>query len=450
MSLPPRIVIAAPSSGSGKTTVTIGLIAALRARGSRVAPFKVGPDYIDPSYHGLAAGRPGRNLDPFLSGPERIVPLCLHGSAGADVAVIEGVMGLFDGRRGTDEASTAHVATLLGAPVILVVDARSMSRSVAALVHGFSTFDPRVRVAGVILNMVGSDSHEQMLRESLAPQGIPVVGVLRRHAELVTPSRHLGLIPVAERSEAALATVAAAQHLVARSVDLDAVLELARSAAPVEAEPWDPYAEVAGFDGRCLPLGRPTVAVAGGAAFSFVYPETTELLTAAGCDVVTFDPLVDEALPDGITGIYLGGGFPEEHAGALSANAVLRRGVRDFAGAIYAECAGLLYLARTLDGAPMCGRVGADAAMTDRLTLGYRTAVDEDGGSVRAHEFHRTQVLPEHGSRPAWTVDGPARREGWRDGDDLVASYLHVHWTGHPERAQAFADRAAAWTVTAA
>ena len=158
--LVPRVVIAAPSSGSGKTTVAVGLIAALRARGSVVAPFKVGPDYIDPSYHGLAAGRVGRNLDAFLCGEQRVAPLFAHGSAGADIAVVEGVMGLFDGRRGTDEASTAHVAGLLGAPVILVVDARSMSRSVAALVHGFATYDPRVRVAGVILNMVGSDTHE--------------------------------------------------------------------------------------------------------------------------------------------------------------------------------------------------------------------------------------------------------------------------------------------------
>ncbi|MDX6206392.1 MAG: cobyrinic acid a,c-diamide synthase [Frankiales bacterium] len=432
MTLPPRVVIAAPSSGSGKTTVAMGLMAALRARGDVVAPFKVGPDYIDPSYHGLAAGRVGRNLDPFLSGADRIAGLFAHGSAGADLAVVEGVMGLFDGRGGTDEASTAHVATLLGAPVVLVVDARSMSRSVAALVHGFASYDPRVRVAGVILNMVGSDSHERMLREALAPQGIPVLGVIRRHADLSTPSRHLGLVPVAERAEAALATVAAAQHIVARSVDLDAVVELAGTAEVRQAEAWRPGLE---------PVGRPVIALAGGPAFSFVYAETTELLESAGCHVVTFDPLVDERLPEGATGLYLGGGFPEEHAGALSANEPLRDAVRVFAGVVYAECAGLLYLARTLDGQPMCGRIPADGAMTAKLTLGYRTAVD-DGGSVRAHEFHRTTTVPDHGDQPAWTVDGPARREGWREAR-LHASYLHVHWTGHPERAQRFAQRAA-------
>ncbi|BEP15710.1 cobyrinate a,c-diamide synthase [Acidothermaceae bacterium B102] len=431
--LVPRVIIAAPSSGSGKTTVAVGLIAALRARGSRVAPFKVGPDYIDPSYHGLAAGRPGRNLDAFLCGAERVAPLFAHGSAGADIAVVEGVMGLFDGRRGTDEASTAHVAALLGAPVILVVDARSMSRSVAALVHGFATYDPRVRVAGVILNMVGSDTHEQMLRTSLEPQGIPVLGVIRRHDDLTTPSRHLGLVPAAERAEAALATVAAAQHIVARSVDLDAVVALAGTAAPMNEPAWEPAAEV-------TPLGSPVVALAGGPAFSFVYAETSELLEAAGCEVATFDPLVDEALPDGASGLYLGGGFPEEHVAGLSANTALLSAVRDFGGVVYAECAGALYLARTLDGKAMCGRLATDGAMTPRLTLGYREALDEAGATVRAHEFHRTMLLPDHGERPAWRLD--SRDEGWRT-DDLVASYLHVHWAGHPELAQWFAGRAA-------
>jgi cobyrinic acid a,c-diamide synthase len=431
--LVPRVVIAAPSSGSGKTTVAVGLIAALRARGDVVAPFKVGPDYIDPSYHGLAAGRVGRNLDAFLCGADRIAPLFAHGSAGADIAVVEGVMGLFDGRRGTDEASTAHVAALLGAPVILVVDARSMSRSVAALVHGFTTYDPRVRVAGVVLNMVGSDTHEAMLRTSLEPQGISVLGVIRRHDDLTTPSRHLGLVPVAERSEAALAMVAAAQHVVARSVDLDAVVALAGEAQPMNVPAWDPAAEV-------VPSGGPVVALAGGAAFSFVYAETTELLQAAGCEVVTFDPLVDEALPQSTTRLYLGGGFPEEHVAGLSANTPLLQAVREFPGVIYAECAGALYLARTLDGKAMSGRLPADAAMTSRLTLGYREAVDEDNETVRAHEFHRTALLPAHGARPAWQVAG--RPEGWRE-DHLVASYLHVHWAGHPAHAQWFAGRAA-------
>ena len=441
MSLLPRVVIAAPSSGSGKTTVTMGLIAALRARGDVVAPFKVGPDYIDPSYHGLAAARVGRNLDAFLSGEERIAPLFAHGCAGADIAVVEGVMGLFDGRRGTDEASTAHVAILLGAPVILVVDARSMSRSVAALVHGFATYESRVRVAGIVLNMVGSDTHEQMLRESLAPQGIPVLGVIRRNSELTTPSRHLGLVPVAERTEAALATVAAAQHLVARSVDLDAVVALAGTAAPVDVEPWHP--DLGRRDRAAQGL---TVAVARGAAFSFEYAEHAELLEAAGASVVGFDPLADRALPTGASVLLIGGGFPEEHVPALADNQAMLDAVRDFPGVIYAECAGLLYLARTLDGVPMSGRLPTDGAMTPRLSLGYREAVGAEGllpglaGQVfRGHEFHRTQCLPAAGARPAFLVDGTAH--GFAD-DRHMASYLHLHWTGCPSVPEALLSAA--------
>ncbi|MEU1135149.1 cobyrinate a,c-diamide synthase, partial [Streptomyces sp. NPDC005900] len=205
-----RLVIAAPSSGSGKTTVATGLMAAFAAAGLAVSPHKVGPDYIDPGYHALATGRPGRNLDAYLCGPDLIAPLFAHGSAGCDLAVIEGVMGMYDGAAGQGElASTAHVAKLLRAPVVLVVDASSQSRSVAALVHGFASWDPGVRVAGVILNKVGSDRHELLLREALEESGVPVLGALRRAPQVDTPSRHLGLVPVAERHADAVASVAA-------------------------------------------------------------------------------------------------------------------------------------------------------------------------------------------------------------------------------------------------
>ena len=440
VALVPRVVIAAPSSGSGKTTVAVGLIAALRARGHVVAPFKVGPDYIDPSYHGLAAGRPGRNLDSFLSGEQRVAPLFAHGCAGADLAVVEGVMGLFDGRSGTDEASSAHVALLLGAPVILVVDARSMSRSVAALVHGFVSYDPRVRVAGVILNQVGSSGHEQMLRTSLEPQGIPVLGVIHRQGDLETPSRHLGLVPVAERPEAALSTVEACRAVVAGSVDLDAVVALARTAAQMDVPAWRPEVVEGSGDGL-------TVAVARGEAFSFDYAEHEEILVAAGACVVGFDPLREAALPAGASLLLLGGGFPEEHVPALAANQAMLQSVHDFAGVVYAECAGLLYLARTLDGAPMAGRLAADAAMTSRLTLGYREADGCGllaGIAVRAHEFHRTVCGPGAGTTPAFTVQGEPT--GFA-GDRLVASYLHLHWTGLPDVPTALL--AAARTVAA-
>jgi len=430
----PRLVIAAPSSGAGKTTVATGLMAALRARGLQVSPHKVGPDYIDPGYHALATGRPGRNLDPVLVGEERIAPLLLHAAAGCDIAVIEGVMGLYDGRGSTSEGSTAHVARLLDAPVVLVVDASSQSRSVAALVHGFATYDSRVRLAGVVLNRVASDRHEQLLREALEGQ-TRVLGVLRRDAGVVTPSRHLGLVPVAERAPEALATVDRLAAVVARGCDLDGLLEVAGTAGALAAEPWDP--------GTSSATLRPVVAVAGGPAFTFSYAETSELLTAAGAEVVVVDPLRDEALPPETRGLVVGGGFPEVYAGQLSANVPLRASVARLArsGApVAAECAGLLYLCEDLDGLPMCGVLPASGRMTDRLVLGYRTAVHASPGwagegEVTGHEFHRTVVAPRAGDRPAWRLhDAP---EGWVQ-DGVHASYVHTHWAGRPGTAERF------------
>jgi cobyrinic acid a,c-diamide synthase len=443
----PRIVVAAPASGHGKTTVATGLIAALAARGLTVSPHKVGPDYIDPGYHALAAGRPGRNLDAYLCGEELIAPLFLHGAAAADVAVVEGVMGLYDGAVGQGEfASTAHVAKLLDAPVLLVVDAAAQGRSVAALVHGFLSYDLAVRIGGVVLNRVGSPRHEEILREALAVVGVPVLGVLRRDDRVGTPSRHLGLVPVAERSAEALATVAAVGEVVARSCDLDAILALARSAPPLTVAPWDPHAAV----GPAV-AGAPRVAVAGGAAFTFSYAETAELLAAAGADVVTVDPLRDEALPPGTRGLVIGGGFPEVYAAELAANDTLRKDVADFVaggGAVAAECAGLLYLGRTLDESPMCGVLNLDARMTDRLTLRYRSAVAAGdsvlataGTGIHGHEFHRTATDPPAGAHPAWTVDAGGA-EGFVQGG-VHASYLHLHWAGRPQIARRFVEAVA-------
>jgi cobyrinic acid a,c-diamide synthase len=455
----PRLVVAAPASGHGKTTVATGLMAALAARGLAVSGHKTGPDYIDPGYHALATGRPARNLDPVLCGEHRIAPLFAHGAAGADIAVIEGVMGLFDGRGSTAEGSTAHVARLLDAPIVLVVDAAAQGRSVAALVSGFASFDPGVRLAGVIVNRVGSDRHEQILRDALAGIGMPVLGALRRDNGIAVPSRHLGLVPAAERDGAARAAIARLAALVTESVDLDAVIGAARQAGPLPATPWDPAATLAGsaepsvimtsvlpqrhqshdHDGGSGRVPRPVVAVAGGAAFTFCYTETVELLTAAGADVVTVDPLRDEALPPGTGALVLGGGFPEVHAGDLSANEPLRADVARLAASgapVVAECAGLLYLARELDGQPMCGVIDAAAAMTPRLTLGYRDAVAAGpsvltpaGTAVRGHEFHRTTVVPGSPAAPAWSFGGG--EEGFVQGG-VHASYLHLHWAGYP------------------
>ncbi|MBB2913745.1 cobyrinic acid a,c-diamide synthase [Streptosporangium becharense] len=427
-----RLVIAAPASGAGKTTVATGLMAALTRRGTAVSPHKVGPDYIDPGYHALATGRVGRNLDPWLVGEDLLAPLFLHGAAGADVAVVEGVMGLYDGAGAGDFASTAHVARLLDAPVVLVVDAAKQSRSVAALVHGFASFDTRIRLGGVILNRVGSERHEVICREALAESGVPVLGAIRRSDAVATPSRHLGLVPAAERGAQAARMMDAAAELVAASCDLPALVRLARTAPPLPGTPWTP--------GPPAPVTT-RVAVAAGQAFTFGYAEQAELLAAAGAEVVPFDPLADENLPEGTGGVVLGGGFPEVYAAELSANEPLRKEVAAFDGPIAAECAGLLYLARELDGMPMCGILDVTARMTGTLTLGYRDAVavrdsvlTRDGERYRGHEFHRTAVEPAPG-RPLFRWRGGA--DGFADGR-VAASYLHLHWAGSPHLAARF------------
>ncbi|AVV43366.1 cobyrinate a,c-diamide synthase [Streptomyces sp. ID05-04B] len=473
----PRLVIAAPSSGSGKTTVATGLMAAFAARGLAVSPHKVGPDYIDPGYHSLATGRVGRNLDAYLCGPELVGPLFAHGARGCDLAIVEGVMGMYDGAAGEGElASTAQVAKLLRAPVVLVVDASSQSRSVAALVHGFVSWDPHVRVGGVILNKVASDRHEELLRDALESAGTPVLGVVRRASRVDTPSRHLGLVPVAERRAEAVDSVAAMAAQVAQGCDLEALLALARGAGELSCAPWDAAEALRAVPGRALDVpipdvpgpavrippsgagglrpggaGRPVVAVAGGSAFTFSYAEHAELLAAAGAEVVPFDPLRDERLPDGTAGLVVGGGFPEMYAAELSANEPLRKAVAalvDQGAPVAAECAGLLYLCRELDGQPMCGVLDASARMSGRLTLGYRDAVAVSdsalavaGTRMRGHEFHRTVVEPGAGATPAWGLRTPQRRlEGFVE-RGVHASYLHTHWASEPGVVRRFVER---------
>jgi cobyrinic acid a,c-diamide synthase len=471
------IVVAAPASGSGKTTVATGLMAALRRRGTAVAPFKVGPDYIDPGYHTLAAGRPGRNLDPVLVGADRIAPLARHGSAGAAIAVVEGAMGLFDGRVSDGAGSTADVAGLLGAPVLLVVDCRGQSRSLAALLHGFRSFDPaprsaggagigRARIGGVVLNRVGSARHEEVLRAAADEAGLPVLGALPRRDALAVPSRHLGLVTAAEHGGAATAAVDAMAELVAAHIDLDAVIGLA---APLSAGPaWSPAdavrevlerdthrARTGDSPGRDAGLAgqgvdRPVVAVLSGPAFTFGYAEHVELLAAAGADPVSVDPRRDTALPPGTGGLVLPGGFPEEHVVDLAANAPLLAAVRELSASgapVHAECGGLLYLCDSLDGAPMCGVVPATATRAGRLTLGYRDAValadsalHPVGARVTGHEFHHWTVTPRSGTAAAWGWQGAAP-EGFVAGG-VHASFLHVHPAGDPAAVVRFVRRA--------
>lgn len=453
----PRLVIAAATSSAGKTTVTTGLMAALTAQGHPVAPFKVGPDFIDPGYHALATGRAGRNLDPVLTSVEAIPALFRHGfltPQPAELALIEGVMGLFDGRLGTaGEGSTAHIARLLSAPVLLVVDASGSSRTAAAVALGLRAFDPRITIAGVVVNRVASARHGAEIAREFDAAGLPVLGLVPRNAGVSAPSRHLGLVPADERRESAATIAAMADHLAAH-VDLDAVRHLAATAAALPGEAWRPETVVTPVE------GRPLVGVLAGRAFTFRYAETTELLLAAGCRVVEIDPLHDTALPADLAGLYAGGGFPELHTVELSRNAPLRAAL---AAAIrhglptVAECAGQLYLGEQLDGHPMVGALSATARMTPRLSLGYRSAtapsdtlLSRAGESVRGHEFHRTLTEPAAGSAPAWTWDG--RAHGFSVGAEgrasVHSSYLHLHWAGVPQAAQRLAEAAAQFAGT--
>jgi cobyrinic acid a,c-diamide synthase len=433
------LIVAGTHSGVGKTTVATGLTAALRRAGQHPAAAKVGPDFIDPGYHALAAGRPPRNLDPWLCGPEAIPPLAARAGAGAGVLIVEGVMGLFDGASDGTVSSTADVARLLDAPVVLVVDASALSDSVAALVHGYATYRPDVRVAGVILNRVGSPGHETLLREAL--QGAsgcpPVLGALPRDDACQWRDRHLGLVPVAEQPDQVRAALDRLAHLVVAHLDLPAILALAHSAP---ARPTSPVP---------LPAAGPPVrvAVAAGRAFTFTYTDTLDALEAAGAEVVRFDPLAAEVLPPGIDGLIIGGGFPEVYGAELAANASFLEDLRRrVAGGlpVWAECGGLLLLAHRLDGHRLAGVIPAEGVMADRLTLGYREAVTlvaspvgPTGTTLRGHEFHYSTLDPPGAAlhlRSRWGT----RTDGWATGT-LLATYLHHHPGGDPDLVAAFA-----------
>ena len=435
--LGPRIVVSGTHSGVGKTTVATGLMAALVARGWRTASAKVGPDFIDPSYHAVATGRPGRSLDAWLSGEALLPSLAAVASADADVLVVEGVMGLFDGSGEPDcDGSTAAVAHVLDAPVVLVVDASAMSGSVAAVVHGYRDLDRRVGVAGVVLNRVGGEGHAALLREALQPLHVPVMGVVYEDPGLVWRERHLGLVPVAEHPDEVRLAVARLGAAIERTCDVAALLAMAR-AAPARHVPERPTA---------VPVGGVRVALASGPAFSFTYPENVALLAEAGAELVPFDPLVDERLPDGCAALYAGGGFPEVFAGALGGNPPLLDDVgRHLARGmlVWAECGGLVWLCEALDGVAMVGAIPAEARMTERLTIGYRTAVTRTssplgppGTTLRGHEFHRSMTDPAGDALELRSRFG-AGTAGFAS-PTLFATYLHQHLAATPELAERF------------
>lgn len=455
----PRVVVAAPRSGEGKTTVALGLMAALRRRGLRVQGFKVGPDYLDTGYQRYAAGAPGRNLDLFMMGDDA-VQSALAGDD-ADVAVVEGVMGLFDGHRdGVTPTSTAEVAKRLAAPVVLVIDAAHLAASAGAIALGFRTFDSEVHVAGVILNRWNPRRSKAAVAAALERAGTEVLGYLPAADDVTLPSRHLGLVVADELSSEAAAVMDRLGEHLEEHVDVPRLLEIAGEAPAV---PASPAADAAGLPG---PSGSPTsqpgagprIAVAWDDAFAFYYADNLELLRAYGAELVYFSPLDAAELPD-CDGLYLGGGYPELHAEGLSANVPLRRRLCAALEAglpAYAECGGLLYLCESLvdlDGRtwPLIGAIPGRAAMHDRLQgMGYREArlftdslLGPAGTAVRGHEFHYSSCGLDNARRAAYLVDGSP--EGYAAGD-LFASYVHLHFAGYPallehwlERCRAFA-----------
>ncbi|HEX8391851.1 MAG TPA: cobyrinate a,c-diamide synthase [Longimicrobium sp.] len=443
----PRLVVAAAGTGQGKTTVAAAIMALLAERGFRVAPFKAGPDYIDPAHHHAAAGRPGRSLDAWLLPPDTLLALfrrAITGRNAADVAVVEGMMGLFDGRGATDEGSTAHVARLLRAPVIAVIDVWTMGRTAAAVAYGLHTLAPDLPLAGVILNRCAGEGHFALCRDAVLQAGVPVLGWLPADDAIRLPERHLGLTTAAERP----LDVARLRELARATLDTDAIVRVARSAGalPAFADPLP--ARVTGTRAR--------IAVARDRAFNFYYPENLDLLRDAGAELVPFSPLADAAVPDA-DGLYLGGGYPELHAAALAANGSMLESVRAFAASgrpVVAECGGLMYLAEWLvdgDGArhAMAGVIPGTSALGG-LTLGYREAealadspVAERGWTVRGHEFHHStrDAPPDH---PAYRLDTGAAEGFVSAVGNVIATYLHLHWGADPRMASRFVHRAAA------
>ena len=431
------IVIAGVRSGVGKTTIATGIMGALTRRGLKVQPFKAGPDYIDPSYHKLACGVPSRNLDTWLCEHSTVHELFQRASAGRDVSVVEGVMGVFDGHSSlTEEGSTAQLAKLLGAPVILIADAAKVARSVAAEVLGFQKFDPDLNVAGVILNGVGSDRHLEFCKPQIeATTGIPVLGYLPRKDEFIQPERHLGLIPTVEGT-VARQWYDSVINQVEATMDVDAILKLAQTAQTPPANP-------AIYPSEAL-SARTTIAVAQDKAFNFYYQDSLDLLSAWGAELAPFSPLEDDMLPPGTRGIYLGGGFPELFASQLSKNAPMHAAMLKAVAKgvpVYAECGGLMYLGKSLsdlDGVThaMLGVIPAESAMSQtRLTLGYRKVeacsdgpVLSKGQRVRGHEFHWSTLAqpPAPGESVYKVVDQDNRPDGFHTGN-VWASYVHIH-----------------------
>ena len=469
------IAIAGERSGVGKTTVTLALLAALRRRQQTVQSFKVGPDYIDPMFHAYVTGRACRNLDPILTS-ETYVRQCFKAhSQAADFALIEGVMGLFDGASGTTDAgSTAQVAKLLNVPVVLILNCSSTSRSIAAIAHGYRTFDPQIQIAGLILNQVGSDRHLELLTAALSVLHLPILGVLRRRDDLKIPDRHLGLIPAGELTDLH-ATLDRLAHVGETCFDWERLLPLLASksvgadgmgSSPVftpstsfPGEGWGDALSLSkcGVTATAAPTVR--IAVAKDAAFNFYYADNFDILRAAGAELVEWSPLTDPQLPPDIQGLYFGGGFPEVFAETLAANQSARAAVKAAIVAgmpTYAECGGLMYLCdRIVDfddrSQPMVGIFPTTAVMGKKLTLGYRqltllqdSLMGNIGDRVWGHEFHRS-TLTDPPAAPLYNLHGYEFKstfapEGWYK-YNAQAAYTHLHFGARPDLPARFVER---------
>ena len=424
------MIIAATQSGSGKTTITAGLLAALKMRGLNVQSYKVGPDYIDTGWHSLASGKISHNLDSWLVGEDKLKEIFTATSSGADISIIEGVMGLYDGGRG-GISSTAEISKLLNAPVVLVIDAKSMGTSAAAVALGFREFDKTINFAGVILNRLGSDSHRKMIVDALDKIGIKCFGALSRNDEFILPERHLGLVPTTENNSAdVIEKICAA---VENQVDVDALISLAKNSAPLE---------------KFISVGKISttirIGVAKDEAFSFYYGESLRELERLGAEIIFFSPLNDEHLPENISGLIIGGGFPEMFAARLEQNKTIRAEIFDAAKKglpIFAECGGFMYLMRELIDF---------SGMTNKLqTVGYVEAeilsdcvIGKAGDKIRAHEFHFSKEVGNAGDRIFKCKRMRTGKEYFAGAitKNVVASYLHIHFAGCPNAAKNFVD----------
>lgn len=441
----PRLIIAATQSGSGKTTIVSGILAALKNRGLKVQSYKIGPDYIDPGFHEIASGRPSHNLDSWLVGKEKIAEIFFETFKNSDIAIIEGVMGLYDGGK-SGVSSTAEIAKILSAPVILIIDAKSMGTSAAAIALGFREFDKNLNFAGVILNKIGSASHEKIIREALEKISVKCFGALKRDENFILPERHLGLVPTAENNfSAAIEKISSA---VEKQINLDELIKIAQSSPPLPTICRSTH----------LPIypSETLIAVAKDSAFNFYYEESLNELKKFGAEIIFFSPLEDKTLPKNIDGLILGGGFPEMFAKRLEKNISMREEIKNFSKPIFAECGGYMYLMKSIrnfDGEifEMCGVIDNCAEMTKKLqTVGYVEAtltknciIGAAGDKIHAHEFHFSVEEKNLSEKKIFDCEkirtGKKYFAGYAE-KNIVASYLHIHFSGCPSAAKNFTD----------